>query len=149
MRAHARPSRAQPAYGASLPTGVARWMTWRWQQGVAAQLARAPLPPTQARERLSADAAAALAALAARLEAAPAGGPYFFGAEASSLDAFALAHLAFIAHAPTVRHHHIITPRSHHRSAADNCSSKFAPVFDLTCCPPHRDRRLRARCARR
>lgn len=76
-------------------------MTWRWQQAVAARLARAPLPPTQARERLSADAADALAALAARLEASPGGGPYFFGAAPSSLDAFAFAHLAFISHAPT------------------------------------------------
>jgi hypothetical protein len=96
-----RSSRAQPAYGASLPTGVSRWMTWRWQQAVAARLARAPLPPTQARERLSADAADALAALAARMEASPGGGPYFFGAAPSSLDAFAFAHLAFITHAPT------------------------------------------------
>lgn len=82
---------------------MGRFLTWRWQQKVASRLQRGPLPPTQQRERLGSDCADALAALAARLETGGPSAPFFFGAEASSLDAFALGHLAFIAHAPTVR----------------------------------------------
>jgi hypothetical protein len=106
---------------------VARFQTWRWQCGCAARLAArgvsGPFPSQLARDKLTADAAAALAALAARLAAGRSssggggdgggasgsgsgegGAPFFFfGAAPSSLDAFAIAQLSFILHAPTVR----------------------------------------------
>jgi hypothetical protein len=101
-----------------------------------------PFPSPLAREKLTADAAAALTALAARLTAARSSGSgggsgasgsgsggseggapfFFFGATPSSLDAFAIAQLAFILHAPTVR----TRTRTHKRTTAADAACMHA-----------------------